>query len=89
MNKEGIFKVSGDQKKIEEYKIHLEVGDFSIFKQCLPSEQFPSQHRVHEVANILKDIVRNFEDPVCPFDRFLDFRNITSFETQPILDLLL
>lgn len=66
--KQGLFRVNGDRSKIEELSIHMQLGDFSILSKF--------QNNPNEVANFLKEILRELTEPVCPFEKYPDFRDI-------------
>jgi len=66
--KQGIFRVNGDRSVIEELGIHLGLGDFSILKRFVD--------RPNEVANFLKEILRELTEPVCPFENYEFFRDL-------------
>lgn len=69
LNSEGLFRVNGDRQKIEELSVHLQLGNFSIldkFKDC-----------PNEVANFMKEILRSLEHPVCPFEKYPEFRDLS------------
>jgi len=65
---EGLFRVNGERAKIEELSIYLTMGDFSILQKF---EDSPN-----EVANFLKELLRELREPVCPFDKYSSFRDI-------------
>lgn len=66
--REGLFRVNGDKQKIEEMSIYLSMGDFSILKKF---EDCPN-----EVANFLKELLRELSEPICPFKKYSSFRDI-------------
>lgn len=66
--REGLFRVNGDKQKIEELSIYLSMGDFSILKKF---EDSPN-----EVANFLKELLRELREPICPFNKYTSFRDI-------------
>jgi len=65
---EGIFRVNGERAKIEELSIYLTMGDFSILQKY---EDSPN-----EVANFMKELIRELREPVCPFNKYPSFRDI-------------
>lgn len=66
--RQGLFRVNGDRSKIEELSIHLQLGDFSILKRSI--------EKPNEVANFLKEILRELTAPVCPFENYANFRDL-------------
>jgi hypothetical protein len=72
--REGLFRVNGDKQKIEELSIYLSMGDFSILKKF---EDCPN-----EVANFLKELLRELREPICPFNKYTSFRDIQK-NSQP------
>lgn len=67
--KQGLFRVNGDRSLIEELSIHLQLGDFSILTK------FQEKH--NEVANFLKEILRELTSPVIPFENYPSFRDLS------------
>jgi hypothetical protein len=49
--------------------IHLQLGDFSILKKY--------NEKPNEIANFLKEILRELTEPVCPFEKYPDFRDLS------------
>lgn len=66
--KQGLFRVNGDRSIIEELSIHLQLGDFSILNRFV--------EKPNEVANFLKEILRELTAPVCPFANYTSFRDL-------------
>lgn len=66
--------MNGDRQKIEELSIYLSMGDFSILKKF---EDCPN-----EVANFLKELLRELSEPICPYNKYTSFRDIQK-NTQP------
>jgi len=64
----GLFRVNGDRTLIEELSIHMQLGNFSILKSFID--------RPNEVANFLKEILRELTEPVIPFDKYPQFRDL-------------
>jgi hypothetical protein len=68
LDNKGLFRVNGDRTQIEELSIHLQLGDFSILKNY--------SEKPNEVANFLKEILRELTEPVIPFDKYPSFRDL-------------
>lgn len=66
--RQGLFRVNGDRSVIEELSIHLQLGDFSVLKRFV--------EKPNEVANFLKEILRELTEPVCPFENYPAFRDL-------------
>jgi len=60
--------VNGDRSIIEELSIHLQLGDFSVLKRFVD--------KPNEVANFLKEILREMTESVCPFTNYPQFRDL-------------
>ena len=76
--REGLFRVNGERSKIEELCIYLTMGDYSILRKF---EDSPN-----EVANFLKELLRELSEPVCPYNKYTSFRDIQK-NLQPGLKL--
>lgn len=68
LESQGIFRINGDRTQIEELSIHMQLGDFSILKQYAD--------KPNEVANFLKEILRELTEPVIPFDKYPQYRDL-------------
>jgi len=62
LDNQGLFRINGDRTLIEELSIHLQLGDFSILKGLT--------EKPNEVANFLKEILRELTEPVIPFEKY-------------------
>ena len=68
LKREGLFRVNGEKAKIKELDTHLAMGDYSVLKRYA---DYPN-----EVANYLKEILRELAEPLCPPDKYEQFRDI-------------
>ena len=68
MKSKGLFRVNGDRSLIEELSVHLQLGDFSILQKF--------KNHPNEVANFLKEIMRELTEPVVPFENYPAFRDL-------------
>ena len=68
LDTEGIFRVNGDKKVIDDIKVHLLLGNYKILDEC---RQHP-----HIIANLLKEIIRSFKEPVIPFEKYHELSNM-------------
>jgi hypothetical protein len=62
LKREGLFRVNGERAKIKALDIHLSLGDYSVLKQYADCP--------NEVANYLKEILRELAEPLCPPDKY-------------------
>jgi hypothetical protein len=66
--REGLFRINGERAKIKALDIHLSLGDYSVLKRYGDCP--------NEVANYLKEILRELAEPLCPPDKYEQFRDI-------------
>ena len=64
----GVFRVGGEDQFINELDLHLSFGDFSKMQKV--------PNRPHEVANLLKQYIRELGEPVCPYNLYEQFRDL-------------
>lgn len=62
LKREGLFRVNGERAKIKALDIHLSLGDYSVLKRYGDCP--------NEVANYMKEILRELAEPLCPLDRY-------------------
>lgn len=65
---EGLFRKNGDSVNINEISIHLSRGNFSILQEVAD--------KPHDIANFLKQILRELAEPICPFNLYTKFRDM-------------
>ena len=68
LDREGLFRVNGEKQSINKLATHLQLGHFAILNDYKSSP--------NEVANFLKEILRELTDPVCTFAKYECFRDI-------------
>ena len=68
MKQEGLFRVNGDKMKIKALDTHLSLGDYSILNSY--------GNLANEVANYMKEVLRELAEPLCPPDKYQQFRDI-------------
>ena len=67
MKTEGIFRVTGDDKKINELKMHLCAGNYNYLTKV---------DDAHTVTNYWKRLLREMKDPLIPFAFYEQFGSI-------------
>jgi hypothetical protein len=66
---DGIFRVAASQDKIEELQIHISTGNYSYITEL---EKDP-----HVVANFLKKVLKYMGEPLCTYDLYGRFRDVS------------
>ena len=74
LKQEGLFRLAGDTAKINELNIHLSLRDFAKLGEM---NDCPN-----EIANFLKEILREMTEPVCPFSLYPKFRDMDRSESK-------
>lgn len=73
MDTEGIFRISGSFKRINDLEFIFDQG-FSNYGLNLNWDGYT----VHDVASILRRFLNKLPDPVIPFDFYTQFRDVMS-----------
>lgn len=63
-----MFRISGEKSKIKELDTHFAMCDYSVLQRY--------NENPHEVANYLKEVLREMSEPLCPTDKYELFRDI-------------
>ena len=63
-----MFRKNGDSANINELSIHLSQGNFSVLQDLA--------EKPHDIANFLKQILRELAEPICPFNLYPKFRDM-------------
>jgi hypothetical protein len=81
LESEGVFRLSCNREQLNNLILRLQCGDFQVIPvfKSLP----------HEVAGLIKEILRELKVPVCNFSIYPKFRDIKdSSNIDQIVDLL-
>ena len=63
-----MFRKNGDSASINELSIHLSQGNFSVLQDLA--------EKPHDIANFLKQILRELAEPICPFNLYPKVRDM-------------
>lgn len=68
LHTEGLFRVAAPQADVRELEIHLSQNNFYYLK---------SVKNPHIVSNYWKKLMREMQDPICPFDLYDSFMELS------------